>query len=311
MNRVLDENEKYIDCRYIALQYTATYMELRLNFSVGDFLFWFSEETDMSEKTIWRYYRGETPMKRWTFEQYWNFVENIVQKYIDNDGATVPPPPCATEIWAKGKVDLEKTCRVCFINPYDLSRLADLPIELQKVIEVMDAHMRKCLEDIKPRLDMMGQKTLYSLLRNFPALVSVTMDDNMFLTKLLTMKPKEKESLKAAMLQGATVDAGTMLANLKCEEVRCWVDFKSTDYGDTSRKAKGIWESFSEKFMDLSIAHYPAVTMFLIMLPEMSYNCKASTTKKMPDDSATYDDLDLLLLFKYCLAPEEQKRLLS
>ncbi len=302
--------EEKTDNRSLALYHIANYVEHRLGFSKADFIEWFSEEQGgKSEKTLWRYIRGDSPMKKWSFEQFWGLVESTVQHYLEYDKDMGRPlTPHAAEIWEQEKAEQEERCRFYFLTLEATERTADFPEAARDLLEIAEKDKRETLEDIRPVFEKLDQETAYRLRRNFPALASTTAEDALFLAHFLTRTEEEKETLKAAMLQGATVDAETMLACLQSEEVRCWADLKNGDYEDTSRKAKGSWDEFCEKFMELSLLQYPGVSLFLKTPLLLAFNNidpkTGKATVKLPGEV----DLDLLLLFKYCLAPKERER---
>lgn len=303
---------KTTDNRGLALGYIAEYLESRLGFRKGDFIEWVSEEKKgKSETTLRRYIKGDTPMKSWSFEEFWALVDKTVQLYLEYDDDKRPLAPHAAEIWEREKDTQEGFCRTFFLDLDAPERAADFPEAGQGLFETADWGKQHFLDSIKSVFEALNEDIAYSLQKNFPAFASVTKEDIAFWDEILNMTEEEKEQQKAAMLQGATVDAGTMLACLQSEEVRCWVNLRNGDYKDTARNAKGIWERFSEKFMALMPWQYPATACFLL-LPLLVASAGADpAARKIDVPLPTQEDIDLLLLFKYCLAPEERDRLLK
>lgn len=305
----MSEAEKKTDTRSMALYHIANYLEKQLGFPKADFIEWFSMEEDgKSEKTLRRYIRGKSPMKKWTFGQFWAMVESTVQQYLEYEGMGKSPDLHAAETWEREKGEQEERCRFYFLDLDATDRAADFPEAARDLLETAQREKRETLEDIRPVFKELDQETAYRLQRNFPALASTTAEDALFLAHILTRTEEEKEALKAAMRQGTTVDAGTMLACLQSEEVRCWADLKNEDYRDTSKKATGNWERFCKQFMDLGLLQYPAVSLFLKTPLLLAFNNIDPETGKATVKLPSGDDLDLLLLFKYCLSPEERER---
>lgn len=304
---------KRADNRGLALGYIAEYLESRLGFRKDIFLEWLSPEdgNGPSEKTLRRYIKGETPMKRWSFEEFWNMVEKAVQQYLEYNEMGKSTVSHAAETWEQEKETLEGVCRLFFLDLNAPERAADFPEGGQGLFETGERYKRQVLDSIKPVFEVLEAGIQYSLQENFPALAAVTAEDIAFWGDTLTMTEEEKAGLKTEMLQGATVDAGTMLACLQSEEVRCWVDFRNGDYRDTARNAKGTWERFREKFMALMPWQFPVTAWFLLTPFLVACAGVDPTAGKVKVQLPTKEDIDLLLLFKYCIAPEERERLLE
>lgn len=301
---------KTSDNRGLALGYIAEYLGSRLGFRKSDFIEWFSEEKEgKSEKTLMRYIRGETPMKKWSFDEFWALVESTVQKYFEYDRLGKPLVPHAAETWEKEKGTQEALCRLFFLDLDAPDRAADFPEAGQQLFEIAERYKQQFLDSVKPVFEALDEDTAYSLQKNFSAFAAVTAEDTAFWGDILNMTAEEKEEKKAAMLQGATVDAGTMLSCLQSEEVRCWVDLRNGDYKDTARNAKGTWERFSEKFMALMPWQFPVTAWFLLTPFLVACAGVDPAAGKIEVQLPTQEDIDLLLLFKYCIAPEEREQL--
>ena len=295
------------DTRGLALGHIAEYLKNRLGFRKGEFIEWFSEEGkgSKSEKTLWRYIRGDTAMKDWTFEQFWGKVEGVVEKYFEYDKEIGRPlAPNAAEIWEREKGEQEERCRFFFLDLNVPERAEDFPEQAKQIFETAEKNKKKLLELIKPIFEALDDGTAYSLQHNFLALATVTAEDCLFMAHILTRTEEEKEALKAAMLQGVTVDAGTMLACLQSEEVRCWVNMKERDYTGTAKKSKGIWEQFSDKFMKLTPLEFAHVSSFIEIPLLLALDRGGFEAEKVEVQLPSGDDIELLLLFKYCLTPE-------
>lgn len=229
--------KKKEDARSLALYHIANYLEQRLKFPKADFIEWFSmEDGGKSEKTLRRYIKGDSPMKKWTFEQFWDLVERTVQQYLEYEDIGRSLAPHAAETWEREKGEQEEQCRLYFLDMDDPDRAEDFPKAGRELFEAAERDKREILEALKPVFEVLAPETAYSLQRNFPALAAVTANDAVFLAHIMTRTAEEKEDLKAAMLKGATVDAGTMLAYLQSEEVQCWVNLKNDDYKDCQRQ---------------------------------------------------------------------------
>lgn len=303
---------KTTDNRGLALGYIAEYLESRLGFRKSEFIEWFSEEKgSKSEKTLMRYIRGDTPMKSWSFEEFWGMVEEVVKQYLEYDKMGKPTAPHAAKIWEEEKGKQEMFCRMFFLDPDASDRAADFPETGQQLFEDAEWYKRQFLSSVKSVFEALNEDIAYSLQKNFPAFAAVTVEDITFWDDILNMTAEEKEEMRTDMLQGATVDAGTMLACLQSEEVRCWVDLRNGDYRDTARTAKGTWERFSEKFMALMPWQFPVTAWFLLIPLLVACAGVDPTAGKIDAPLPTQEDIDLLLLFKYCLAPEERGKLLE
>lgn len=297
--------EKKTDARSLALYHMANYLEQRLKFPKADFIEWFSmEDGGKSEKTLRRYIKGDSPMNKWTFEQFWNMVENTVRQYLEYESMGKSLAPNAAEIWEQEKAEQEKQCRFYFLDLNAPERSEDFPEEARQIFETAEQNKKKLLEHIKPIFEALDDGTAYSLQHNFLALATVTAEDCLFMAHILTRTEEEKEALKAAMLQGATVDAGTMLACLQSEEVRCWVNMKNVNYKGTARKSNGIWEQFSDNFMKLTPLEFAHVSSFIEIPLLLALDRGGFEAEKVEVRLPSADDIELLLLFKYCLTPE-------
>lgn len=309
VDKKMNEKQRTEDSRGAALWYITEYLETRLKFRRNDFMEWFSmEDGGKSEKTLRRYIKGDSPMKKWTFEQFWNIVEGTVRQYLEYEDMGKPLVPHAAEIWEQEKTKQEEICRCYFLDLNAPERSEDFPESAQRLYERTDQNKKALLDTIKPIFKALDEGTAYSLQQNFPALASVTADDCVFIAHIMTRTEEEKKGLKAAMLQGATVDAGTMLACLQSEEVRCWSNLKNQDYTDTARKSKALWERFSDKLMALMPWQYAAVSLLIETILLLALDKGDPEAKGIEVKLPTADDIELLLLFKYCLAPDEREQ---
>lgn len=297
------------DYRSLALDYILRYAERQFGIAPGDFIEWLTEDfARKSNKTIRRYLKGESPMKSWTFQEFWKIIYNNIQGHLENEGLWKKTTPNAAKIWAEEKERVEALCALFFLCSDTSIREADFTEETQWHIEVEASGKKKLLEGIRPIFEALDQVAAYSLQRNFPALSSVTSEDVEFWSHVLDMTETEKAEQKKEMRGRTTVDAGTMLDCLQSEEVRCWVDLKNADYKDTVRKTTmDNWKQFSEKFMALSLLQCSVTASFLLVsLQPVSSGPILSKQGKIEAMLPSGEDIDLLLLFKYCLAPEER-----
>ena len=245
-------------------------------------------------------------MNKWTFEQFWNMVEDAVQEYLEHEDIGKSLVPNAAEIWGREKAKQKEECRFFFIDLNAPKRSEDFPKEVKQIFETAEQNKKKLLELIKPIFEALDDRTAYSIPRNFLALTTVTAEDCVFLAHAMTRTEEEKEALRADMLQGATVDAGTMLACLQSEKVRCWVNLKNRDYNrtGTAKKSKGNWEWFCELFMDLKPWQFAHVSFLIEIILLFALDRGGFEAEKVEVRLPSADDIELLLLFKYCLAPE-------
>lgn len=296
------------DTRGMALWYITEYLERHLSFPSNLFLGWLAGENleerkngekvenkkrkkRKSIKTLQRYIKGETAMKSWKFEEFWKMVEKAVHDYLRDN-------PEITAIWEQEKAEQKEKCRNFFVDLNAPERSGSF----QEYAE----NRQELLKRIEPIFEALDKRIAYSLQANFPALASVTAEDCVFIAHVMTRTEEEKEALKVAMLQGATVDAGTMLAYLQSEEVRCWVDLEKHDYSNTARNSKAIWERFSEKLMALTPWQYANVTLLIETILLLALDKGDPEAKGIEVKLPTADDIELLLLFKYCLDPDER-----
>lgn len=195
--------EKKEDARSLALYHIANYLEQRLKFPKADFIEWFSmEDGGKSEKTLRRYIKGDSPMKKWTFEQFWDLVERTVQQYLEYEDIGRSLAPHAAETWEREKGEQEEQCRLYFLDMDDPDRAEDFPKAGRELFEAAERDKREILEALKPVFEVLAPETVYSLQRNFHALAAVTANDVVFLAHIMTRTAEEKEDLKAAMLKG-------------------------------------------------------------------------------------------------------------
>ncbi len=300
------------DIRGFALWYIAEYLESRLGFRKNDFLEWISEmEGGTSEKTLTRYIRGDTPMKRWTFSQFWSMVEEAVGHYLEYEEFGQSLAPHAAEIWEQEKETQEALCRLFFLDLDAPERVEDFPEHGRRLFEDAEAYKQQFLDELKPVFGLLDKAIQYKIQANFAAIATVTTEDITFWRNIQSMTAEEKEAQRRLMLQGATVDAGIMLANLGNEEMRCWVNLRDRDYRDTARNAKEPWAQFSEKFRELAPWQFPMTAWFFITPFQVACAKGEATDGKIEVQLPMREDIDLLLLFKYCLAEEERERFLT
>lgn len=300
------------DIRGFALWYIAEYLESRLGFRKDDFLEWISGmEGGRSEKTLTRYIRGDTPMKGWTFSQFWSMVEETVDQYLEYEKLGTSLAPHAAETWEREKATQEELCRMYFMDLDAPERAEDFPEHGRRLFEEAEPYKQQFLDELKPVFGLLDKAIQYKIQANFAAIAAVTTEDIAFWRKIQSMTAEEKEAQRTLMLQGATVDAGTMLSNLGSEEMRCWVNLRDRDYRDTARNAKEPWAQFSEKFKKLAPWQFPMTAWFFITPFLAACAGGEATNRKVEVQLPIREDIDLLLLFKYCLAEEERERLLT
>lgn len=308
----MSKAEKKADARGLALYHIANYLEQRLKFPKADFIEWLSmEDGGKSDRTLQRYIKGDSPMKKWTFEQFWAMVESTVKEYLEYEDFGRPLVPHAEEIWKQEKGQQEEQCRLYFMDLDAPERAADFPEPGQRLIERADEGKRRVLDAIEGVFKALNPNIQYSLQRNFLALTTVTAEDCLFLAHILTRTETEKEALKTAMLQEAAVDAKTMLAYLKSEEVLCWVNLMNRDYSDTARNSTKIWDRFSDKFMALTVTQFSAVSQFIEIILLFAIDKKDLKAEKIEVELMTAEDIELLFLFKYFLTPEKRRPFLE
>lgn len=299
------------DSRGMALQYIINYLEEHFGLCQRDFINYFSAEKDgKSEKTLLRYMKGDSPMKKWTFEQFWNMVDSSVQQCFEY-GDQKSLIPHASETWKQEKAKHEEICRFFFLDLNVSDRSEDFPESIRQLYIIDNKNKKELLDIIEPIFNALDESIAYSLQCNFSALAAVTSEDCLFWAHILTRTEEEKETLKGAMLQGHTVDAGTMLKYLQSEEVQCWVNLKNVDYSDTARKSNRIWGRFKDKVMDLPPWQFAAFSSLVEIFLVTVLNKSTPGAEKIEIKLPTADDIELLLLFKYCLAPNEREKLLE
>lgn len=297
--------------RNFALDYIVRYAEKRLGCNRDDFIEWLTD-SGKSEKTMRRYIKGNTPMKCWTFQQFWELVTDTVQTYLEYDNYGRSINPDAATIWASEKDLVKQICNLFFIDLEDPDRISDLPDDLRQYIEDGTAKHKGYLDTIKPIFEALDPAIAYSLQRNFPALASVTQDDIEFWDYILDMTADEKAAEKEVMLKEVRVNTETILEYLQSEEVRCWVDLKNTDYKDTARHAKGNWERFREKFVALPLPQYLLTMSFLwTSLRPASTGADHTEEEKVEIKLPGKEDVELLFIFKYCLPQNERTQFLT
>lgn len=285
------------DSRNLALSYIAHCLDQQLGFPISDFFKTLTAVGEIkSEKTLWRNFYSETPVRIGNFETFWAMVETAVETFLNTSSYE---KRTASKTWSAKKDEWKQLCRSFFTWQGGRS-------------EEMERARKKVLDQFKPVFNLLDKGTAYSLQHNFPALAAVTIDDVSFLLSFLARTDAEKEALMEKMLQCKTVDTNTMLGYVKSKEMQCWVNLIKGDYSDTARRTPNdIWELFAEKFIGLSLPQYFIVLSFLeVPLLQQTNEINPKTGKitiRLPGSV----DLDLLLLFKYFLVPEERKKLLE
>lgn len=301
------------DYKSLALDYIVKYAEDKLGFAPADFIEWLSSQRNgKSEKTLWRYIKGKTPMKSWTFREFWVEVDCVIQNYLEDEVLWKRTVPNAPKIWADERESIQARCALFFLCSDTPIGAEEFPDEIEASIKAIETCKEEMLDAIRPIFEKIDPVLAYNLKRNFPALSSVTPEDIEFWSYILNMTDEDKAELLVQMKGKATVDAGTMLEHLQSEEVRCWVALKTSDYTDAVRKTTtDSWEQFRKRFMELPLHQFAGTVSFLLasLTPASSYPAFAER-EKIEIALPSRTDIDLLLLFKYCLASEERRQLL-
>ena len=306
--------QKWQDKRGLALLYITDYAEKRLGFSRNDFLAWLEDaEKGKSEKTLMRYINGESAMGKWTFKEFWALVEDAIEAYLEYENSVKLHHSDATKIWNEENAKVKEKCRIFFYDIFAPEEIRQSPHtdRLEKFGDSEKHATLKALRQIDLTVDC---DTAYRLQKNFPALASVTVEDIKFMCMLRSQTREENAELKGAMLRGEPADTATILKNLQSADARCWVDIKNADYADVSRKQDKSywWKRFCEKCEALDILQFQTTASFLITcLFSRGVKIDGNSTKPVNLLLPTADELDLLLLFKYCLSRKARAALLD
>lgn len=306
------------DTRGLALTILANYLQKQLGFPKGVFFEWFSmEEGSPSDKTLWRYSRGETPMARWSFEEFWEKAGQTIKLYIEEDitnGKTKESKEKAqraAEKWERDKYKIEQYCRVFFIDNSAVERYADFP---EHMGDQMIEDSKDVLTAFQEVFIQLPAEMVYSIQRNFLAYSRVTTDDISLLKRILVLSQEEKKKLKTEMSQEAAESIEIILERLTSEEAQCWVHIRDIDYTDTVRKGntqEKSWERFCKQCASLEPMQIVTTILFLVVTvstPGPDFDPKEQTIEALP---VTPDDIDLIMLFKYCLTPEARKKIIA
>lgn len=295
--------QKKIDGRGFAIAYIAKKLSMpRILFS-----HYLSDELGKDEATIDGYAIGKSPMKRWAYEDFFAAAEKAIETYTTNDRISDPRQKSVADKWEREKEELKKVCRCFFFDVDALERASDFPEPVQAIIE----HSNEMVKSFMPVFLQLDKQTAYKLKNDIQAYASVTPKDLAFVSAMIELPKEEKETLRASMSQMETVSAGTMLERLKSEEVRHWVNIGSKTYKDTCKHGKDVqksWDSFYEQYTTRYSLQALLLTPFLML------------TLFVPNDEETVRldkkrfgkaEVDLLLLFKYCLTEEAQDEVLE
>ena len=306
--------QKWQDKRGLALLYITDYAEKRLRFSRNDFLAWLEDaEKGKSEKTLMRYINGESAMGKWTFKEFWALVEDTIESYLEYHNSVKLHHSDATKIWNEEKVEVKDKCRIFFYDIFAAGKIGQSS-HIDRLEKFGDSEKHATLEALRPIYLALDCDTAYRLQKNFPALASVTVEDIKFMGMLREQTSEDSARLKSTMLQSETVDAMEMLKNLQSIEARCWVDIKNADYSDISRKrdVKSSWRKFYDQSAEIKATQFMTMMSFLLVCLFSSgvvvdEKSKDSLTLSLP----SADDIELLLLFKYCISRKARATLLD
>lgn len=295
--------QKKIDGRGFAIAYIARKLSMPRNL-LSQYL---SYQLGKEEATVDDYAVGKSPMKRWKYDDFFAAVERAVAKYTKNENIREVRQKSVADKWSQEKEELKKVCR-CFFFDVDVpERAPDFPEPVQSIME----HSNEMVKSFMPVFLQLDKQTAYKLQHDIQAYASVTSKDLAFVSAMIELPKEEKETLRASMSQMETVSAGTMLERLKSEEVRHWVNIGSKTYKDVCKHGNDViksWDSFYEQYTARYSLQALLLTPFLML------------TLFVPNDEETVRldkkrfgkaEVDLLLLFKYCLTEEAQDEVLE
>lgn len=300
---------KVKDPRRLALIYLSDYLQKELGFPRNDFLEWLAIESGLSEKTLQRYSRGEIPMKRWSFKDFWENAERTIKQFlIEYNSYGKVTVQGAAEKWERDKQKIEEVCCLFFIDFSDPKRYEDFPVG-----QYMKEEIEKVLLAFREAFMQLPEELCYSMQRNFLAYSNITSEDIKLLRYILVLSTEEKKQLKGRMSNEPTESVEIILERLTSPEVRCWVDIRDNNYADTVRKGntkEKSWERFYKQCAFMEPLQIGTTILFLVMtVSTLDPDC--NPTESITVLPFTPDDIDLIMLFKYCLKPEAQKRMLS
>lgn len=291
--------KKKTDGRGFAISYIAEALSIPLK----KFCYWLSDEQEenKSEYTLYRYATGQGVMRHWTFDEFFQEASEAVQRYCDNEDISSTEKDRIEALWEEEQEKIKRGCAIFFVDP-------DAP---ERSLEESEKIKLDGLNDIKSFFFMLDEQAAYKLQRHFSAYVNISADDFAFIMAILDMAEKERDSLKEDMLQMETIGAGEMLERLKSDEVQHWVNIRNADYRDICRKGHDVeksWSSFKEEYVKIGVLQ---ALMLLNLLVVMFITPPVDGQYDLDTRRFGTAEIDLLLLFKYCLAETAQAKVLQ
>lgn len=272
----------------------------------------------ISAPTLLKAATGQHIQRRWSFDEFWNRVEYVVQFYADEKCSDV------LREWESKKGELEPICRELFFDINAPERSADFPPAARIFAEDFEAKKGRMLDTLTEILQMLGdanEYTLYRYSRGFSAFASITEDDLKFIVKVLDMTEAEKAGLRDRMEKQETVDAVTMLDRMYSEELRTWLELRNNSFANTINHREGIQKSIEEflkKCNNLSGWRLFVLHRFIFLALvgpgiEEHLEEKIEQGEKIILDPLRFSnaEIDLFLMFKYILTDAAKKEIMN
>lgn len=248
-----------------------------------------SKKLMMHEGSLFNWKKRGFPVKEaTTFDELWTILSETVQEFADRSDIPGKVRKTLSTNWTTRADTLKHGLRLSFIKYNDIGR--------EQCIALLNS-MGTAALDLPPLFP-------YKLFKNFDGYRSVTPQDFTFLVYLLSSSKEKRRQVSELLAASEMKPTQKIVRDFMSREGREWWEIRNLDYAANfsggKNPSKKSWELFTEKALALpTIELYALLALLALIWPNQN--------GELPMRS---EDIDLLLMFKYCLTENGQSLVL-
>ena len=236
---------------------------------------------------------------KYDYENFCAALENGVLDYLEEettaDGKEAEKQETVRQRWETERGFIQLFIEAAYLVPGE-----ELPFITQLRAEY-EPTKKKLLATFEVPFMTLDPRTAARLERNFEAFASLSTKDFRFVAAMLSRKGEDRAEL-GKQLRGITLPVGAILEQLDPEELVCWKAIRNkADKGKGRLLTGESWIAFRDRLEVLPLERALSVCLFL------------EYTLPRPDGTEPLgpEEIDLFLIFKYCLTEEAQDEVLE